>query len=117
MQDRLKRLKITKIKENNEISKEKKQKGKNIASERERERKTNVKKKGNSKALARRDSGAIFSIFQRDGYRVKFNAISRYIIPIILSRVIAYWTYGRAFIFRPLVPASVGSVIALFRAR
>lgn len=43
MQDRLKRLKITKIKENNEISKEKKQKGKNIASE--RERKTNVKKK------------------------------------------------------------------------
>lgn len=116
MQDRLKRLKITKIKENNEISKEKKQKGKNIASE--RERKTNVKKKkGNSKALARRDSGAIFSIFQRDGYRVKFNAISRYIIPIILSRVIAYWTYGRAFIFRPLVPASVGSVIALFRAR
>lgn len=43
MQDRLKRLKITKIKENNEISKEKKQKGKNIVSE--RERKTNVKKK------------------------------------------------------------------------
>lgn len=40
MQDRLKRLKITKIKENNEISKEKKQKGKNIASERERERLT-----------------------------------------------------------------------------
>lgn len=76
------------------------------------------KKKRNDEALARRDSGGtVFSIFQRDGYRVKFNAISRYIIPIILSRVIAYWTYGRAFIFRPLVPASVGSVIALFRAR
>lgn len=95
----------------------KRNKKEKIQQVRERERKTNVKKKGNSKALARRDSGAIFSIFQRDGYRVKFNAISRYIIPIILSRVIAYWTYGRAFIFRPLVPASVGSVIALFRAR
>lgn len=81
-------------------------------------RKKKEKKKRNDEALARRDSGGtVFSIFQRDGYRVKFNAISRYIIPIILSRVIAYWTYGRAFIFRPLVPASVGSVIALFRAR
>ena len=70
-------------------------------------KKKKKKKERNDEALARRDSGGtVFSIFQRDGYRVKFNAISRYIIPIILSRVIAYWTYGRAFIFRPLVPAS-----------
>lgn len=54
----------------------------------------NKKKKRNEKgeALA---PGAILPIrFQHfstlDGYRVKFNAISRYIIPIILSRVIAH---------------------------
>ena len=90
-------------------------KEKNLKRERERERENEERKwRGISE---RRDSVTVFSIFQRDGYRVKFNAISCYIIPIILSRVIAYWTYGRAFIFRPLVPASVGSVIALFRAR
>lgn len=66
--------------------------------EKKKERETEEKKRDIS---AGRDSADTISAFFNalDGDRAKFNAISRYIIPIILSRVIARQTYGRAFIF------------------
>lgn len=91
----------------------------NESNKKKRVKKNWMKKKKESEVLERGASPSIrySAFFKRNGYRVKFNAISRYIIPIILSRVIAHWTYGRAFIFRSVIAPPTSTVIVLFHAR